>query len=111
MAHRGLSRDFLALHHTHELIKEILRIVWPGRCLGVILHREGLLGLHPYALDGVVVEVAVGDFYLIAVALDGLRAYPESVVLAHDLALARAHIEHRVVDAAMAVVHLVGADV
>ena len=47
-----------------ELIEEIAAIVGAGRGLGVILHAEGVDVQVSNTRDGVVVQVAVGDFEL-----------------------------------------------
>lgn len=48
------------LHHFDELVEEVAAIVGPRRCLGVVLHREGLLAHHPDAFQCMVVQVFVG---------------------------------------------------
>src|SRR6059036_4359436 len=45
------------LHHLHEPLEQVPRIMRPRRRLGMVLHRERRLPLHREALAGAVVEV------------------------------------------------------
>src|ERR1700677_1267722 len=47
-------------HQRIELAEEIAGIVWSGRRLGVVLHRERRRGARPDPLDDAVVEVDMG---------------------------------------------------
>ena len=58
----NFASRFVLRHQRGEVIKQVMRIVRTGRCLGVILHAENRQFLVPKSLDGLVVKVEVRQF-------------------------------------------------
>src|SRR3954447_14661700 len=112
-----LMSSRLGIHQLHEPVEEVRRVVRAGGGLGVVLDGEG--GEPPgsvaqlEALDDVVVEAHVADARLAVRRGRGAverRVDREAVVVGGDLGLARGAVEHGLVDAAVAVLELVGAE-
>src|SRR6478752_4196311 len=113
----GMSGVLPVGHEIAEPVEEVRRIVRAGCRLGVVLDREarqpavGVAELE--SLDDVVVEAHVADRRL--AELGRRRALErsvdrEAVVVGGDLDLAGGAVHHRLVDAAVAVLQLVGAE-
>ena len=49
------SSPFALLHHPHKILKQVVRIVWPRRGFGVVLHCEQRQIPVAHAFEGVVV--------------------------------------------------------
>ena len=104
-------------HEVEEPVEQVGRVVRAGRGLGVVLHRERLQravgGPQLETLDHVVVEADVAHRGG-AVRRLGRRVERgvdrEPVVVRRDLDLAGRAVHHRLVDAAVAVDELVGAE-
>ncbi len=91
-------------HFLDELVEEVLAVVGPGGRLGVVLDREGGELAVAHALQGVVVQVDVGDLHLLlgqAVEVDD-----EAVVLGGDLDRPGRQVFHGVVGAVVAELEL-----
>ena len=88
----------LRFHLLAELAEEIAAVVRAGGRFGMILDAEGGNVLVAEAGDGVVVEVAVGDFEARRERffLDG-----KAVILGGNLDLAADDVQHRLVGPAM----------
>src|SRR4051812_24508515 len=103
----------IGLHQLRESIEQVIRVVRPRCRLRVVLHGEGRRVETPQTLDHVVVETHVADLDgpepRLDPALPG-RVDREAVVVAGDLDLAGGAVEDRLVDAAVAVAELVGAE-
>ena len=102
---------------SHEPVEEVRRVVRAGGRLGVVLHRERLqptvVVAQLEALDHVVVEADVadrGDAVRRGGGLVERRVDGEPVVVRGHLDLAGGAVHHRLVDAAVAVLQLVGAE-
>src|SRR5690242_2102741 len=103
----------VAFEQLNEPIEEIRRVVRSGRGLRVVLHAERARVAGSQTLDHVVVKAHVAH-------LDGpelgigravqRRVDREAVIVRGDLDLAGHAVLHRLVDAAMAVAELVGAE-
>jgi hypothetical protein len=78
----------------------------PRGILGVVLDAEQGQALVPEPLQGVVVEVEVGQFHRIPV--QGLEIHAVAVVLGRDLDLAGGQVLDRLVAAPVAELELVG---
>src|SRR5665647_1122289 len=100
-------------HELDEAVEEVDRVVRTGGSLRVVLNREGrnIKAFQP--LHHVVVEADMRDTHLpvsrVDIALQG-GVHGEAVVVRGDLDSARAPVQNRLVDAAMAVLELVGAE-
>ena len=109
----GIRHLPCAVHQVDEPVEEIGRIVRAGRRLRVVLHAERRLVEQRQPFDDLVVEADVGDAARTVRRLE--RALDrgvdrEAVVVAGDLDLAGREVLHRLVDAAVAVLELVGAE-
>src|SRR4029453_5859957 len=114
------SGEGLALppcHQISEPVKEVAGIVRAGGRLWVVLHREGQqlsVGAGELdALDHVVIEADVADLSRAVrrlVPLCRLGSYCEAVIVRGHLHLAGGEVHHRLIDAAMAVAPLEGAE-
>src|SRR5665647_3372268 len=100
-------------HELDEAVEEVGRVVRTGGGLGVVLNREGRDVKAFQPLHHVVVEADVRDTHLpvsrVDIALQG-GVHGEAMVVRSDLDRARAPVQNRLVDAAMAVLELVGAE-
>ena len=68
-------------------MKKIVRIVGSGRCLGVILDREGWYLEVSYPLNSLIVEVDMGDLNFLAGSRQGIEINDKPVILGCDLHL------------------------
>src|SRR5918998_6563377 len=94
-----LCRDVL-----HELLEEVPRVPRTGARLGMVLHAPGPQIPVGEALDGAIVEVAVGQLYAV---LQGILVDRETVVLARYLYASRPEVPDGVVGAVVSEGHLV----
>ena len=81
-----------------------------GGSFRVVLHRKGRLVLYPDTLYRTIVQVHMGDLYVVGI-LHSLWVHTEAVVLGSYFAFACFQVLHRVVQAAVTVVHFKGRDV
>ncbi len=91
--------------HGHEIIKEVTAVVRARCALRMVLHGELRLAFYTDALDGLVVEVNVGYFYMTGIFYR-FRLYTKTVVLCGDLATAGDQVFYRVVHPPVPVMHL-----
>ena len=56
--------EFPVLHHVGELAEQIMRVVRPGRSLGMILHGKQRQAAVAQAFVGVVIQIQVRDFHV-----------------------------------------------
>src|SRR5215208_5289398 len=102
---RGTLGLRLLLDIVHELFEQVARVPWSRARLGVVLHAPGpLLGARD-ALDGAVVEVAVGQLNAIS---ERILANSEAVILARYLDTSRLQVSDGMVRAVVAERQLVG---
>src|SRR4051812_20596096 len=103
----------VAFDELLEAVEQVVRVVRAGRRLGVVLHGERRRVKAAQPLDDVVVEAGVA--HLDTAEVGGRhavqrRVHGEAVVVRGDLDLAGGAVEHRLVDAAVPVAELVGAE-
>src|SRR5687767_14547418 len=103
-------------HQVNKTIEEVAGVVRPGGGLWVVLHRKGpqpsVRICELQALDHVVVETDVADF---GDAVRGLLPFPgrgdrKPVIVSSDLDFAGSEVDHWLVDAAVPVPQLEGAE-
>ena len=99
---------FMALDLRYEFIKKVPRVVRTGRGFGVILYAKHWQVGQADARHRLIVQVTVGDLNVLGGIQAGFADH-ETVVLRGDFTLAGQQVLHRVVDAAVAVKHLLGA--
>ena len=98
-------RDFIpcSSQHAPEFFEEVLAVVRPGGCLGMILDAEDGQTLVPHPFERLVVQVDMGQ---LDVAGKGRRVDGEPVVLSRDLDLAGLLVPDGVVGASVAELEL-----
>src|SRR4029450_4989647 len=84
----------MVLHHLEEFLKEIVRVMWTRRGLGMVLHAER--GKRPvlHALHGLIVEIQMRHANIRGKA-PGI--YGESMILRRDLHLVQVGVQHRLI--------------
>jgi hypothetical protein len=87
-------------HHVGELGEEIVRIMRPGRSLGMVLNAEERQFFVAHAFVGVVVEIKVRDFDVAGRQRIGIDA--ETVILGGDFDFLGQQVLHRVIGTMMA---------
>src|SRR4029453_17277177 len=115
--HSGEALALPPCHQISEPVKEVAGIVRAGGRLWVVLHRKGqqltVRGGEVDSLDHVVIEADVADLSRAVrrlVPLCGLGSYRKAVIVRGHLHLAGAEVHYRLIDAAMAVAPLEGAE-
>ena len=114
----GLRRRSACRHQLAEPVEEVRRVVRAGRRLGVVLHREALQRRRPASRSSRPSTTSslrqtwltVATPYGVSVGAVERRVDGEPVVVRGDLDLAGGAVHHRLVDAAVAVLQLVGAE-
>ena len=104
-------------HQGNEAIEQQFAVVRAGSCLGVVLDGESGDVQGSKALDDAVVEADVRDLdAAVSTRIEGRDGrfahrsiHRETVVMGGDFDAARGHVLHRLVDAAVTVVELIGA--
>ena len=97
----ALERELLfrLVHQISKFVEEIIRIVGAGRGFGVVLDGEGGQFAVAQALEGVVIEVDVGECY--DFLIEGVEIDAKTVVLCGDFDFARAGVLHGLVGSPM----------
>jgi hypothetical protein len=72
----------LTSHQPGEFIKKILGVLWAWRCFRVILNGKSRQGSMPESLQGLIVEVDMGDFGIIRI--QGGNVNGKSMILGGD---------------------------
>src|SRR5579864_587914 len=92
-----------AIDEFQEIVKQVVGVVRPRRCLRMILHREHGPLLVAKPLDGSVVQIDVSDFDVVR---KRCRVHGKAMILRRDFDLASLQLLHRVVGAAVAELQL-----
>ena len=64
MSHHRPALDALcgcSVHHVQKLGKQVVAVVWTGRCFRVILNAKCRMNFMANAFDGLVVEINMSD--------------------------------------------------
>ena len=83
--------------------------MWTGRRLWVVLYGKRFPSLYLDARHGVIIEVHMGHFYQVRVFYI-LSIHRKTVILRSHFTLTRHQVFHRVVEPAVAIVHLKSRD-
>ena len=97
----------MLLKHVYKLIEQISAVVRARRCFGVVLHRKEWFILYPYAFNGIIVEVQMGNLNIIGI-MDCLRVHSKTMVLGSYFATARNYVFDRMIKPTVAMVHFKG---
>ena len=96
----------MGTHQVDEIVEEVDGVVRAGSSIGVVLHRERAGASVAHTLDGLVVDLDVGDLQIGARQRLGVDGVP--VILAGELDASGAQVAYRVVEPAMAEPQFVG---
>src|SRR5579862_6553603 len=100
-------RKLVFLHHLREAVEQVMRIMRPGRSLGMVLHAEQRQRAMAHAFVGVIVQVDVGDFHI--ARWQGVRVHDETMILSGDLHMPGGKVFHRMVRTVVPELQFVGA--
>src|SRR5229473_3482215 len=94
-------RSFTAkiFHKFHEVVKEVMRIVWPGRSLRMILDAEHRFTAMPESFQRLIVQVDVRQLHFTLVERIGIHR--EAMIVGSDLHLLRHLIQNGMIRAAV----------
>ena len=53
---------FIFLHQLHKPAEKVIGIMWAGGCLGMVLDREDWQLFVPHPLNGLIIQVFMGQF-------------------------------------------------
>ena len=81
MPRRGMS----AFHQLHEIVKEVPRVVRPGRRFRVILHTENWMRTVPESFERFVIQVCVSDLDFVEVERIRIYLGPDSKRIVRSL--------------------------